>query len=271
MEKTYLPGTLRDRLRDLIQEEELGQGQVAEIIGISESAFSRFMSSKTDKLGSEYVIRLARYFQVSTDFLLGVTDSPDRKNYDIGELNLSVQAASNLYTQKVHPKVISFLLENENFARATVQIAQYMDGNLAAGFATQNQIYDSVAQMMYGYGLDECGRDVDALKNPKTKVELVTIQDTFMQAVQELKTDFSLEQQAEMTTKRWMEDIIGNLTKGSDLKTPKVTPGQVTDAIMASIEGQNLVTEPGANFIRFVLGNFMESVAEQDKENQNGI
>ena len=32
------------------------------------------------------------------DFLLGETNIPDRKNYDIAELGLSVEAAKNLYT-----------------------------------------------------------------------------------------------------------------------------------------------------------------------------
>ena len=39
-----------------------------------------------------------RLFNVSTDFLLGETNIPDRKNYDIAELGLSVEAAKNLYT-----------------------------------------------------------------------------------------------------------------------------------------------------------------------------
>ena len=35
---------------------------------------------------------------ISTEFMLGETNIPDRKNYDIAELGLSVEAAKNLYT-----------------------------------------------------------------------------------------------------------------------------------------------------------------------------
>ena len=56
---------------------------------MSEGSLRRFISGKTDKLGDENIIRIARAFDVSTDFLLGEVDEPDRKNYDISELGLS--------------------------------------------------------------------------------------------------------------------------------------------------------------------------------------
>jgi transcriptional regulator with XRE-family HTH domain len=65
------------------------QAELAAQIGSTESTLSRFISGKTDKLGDESIIAIARVFNVSTDFLLGEVDIPDRKNYDISELGLS--------------------------------------------------------------------------------------------------------------------------------------------------------------------------------------
>ena len=103
-ETVYLPGKIRDRIQDLMKSRKVTQAELAAKIGCSESALSRFISGKTDKLGDESIIRIARAFEVSTDFLLGEVDEPDRKNYDISELGLSVEAARNLYTQKVNPE-----------------------------------------------------------------------------------------------------------------------------------------------------------------------
>ena len=118
MDQVYLPGKIRDRIQDLMKSRKVTQAELAAKIGCSESALSRFISGKTDKLGDESIIRIARAFEVSTDFLLGEVDEPDRKNYDISELGLSVEAARNLYTQKVNPKIVSYLLENPQFADA---------------------------------------------------------------------------------------------------------------------------------------------------------
>lgn len=108
-ESVFLPAAVRDRIWDLLKERKVTQAELAARIGCSESSLSRFISGKTDKLGDENIIRIARAFDVSTDFLLGEVDEPDRKNYDISEIGLSVEAARNLYTQKVNPKIVSYL------------------------------------------------------------------------------------------------------------------------------------------------------------------
>ena len=106
MEQTYLPGKIRDRIQDLMKANKVTQAELAARIGCAESMLSRFSSGKTDKLGDENIIRIARVFNVSTDFLLGEVDVPGRMNYDISELGLSVQAARNLYTHKMNPQVV---------------------------------------------------------------------------------------------------------------------------------------------------------------------
>ena len=76
-------------------------------IGCSKSTISRFISGAKGTLTHEQVLKIARLFNVSTDFLLGETNIPDRKNYDIAELGLSVEAAKNLYTGRVNTEVVT--------------------------------------------------------------------------------------------------------------------------------------------------------------------
>ena len=89
-ESVYLPGKIRDRIQDLMKSRKITQAELATRIGCSESSLSRFISGRADKLGDENIIRIACVFNVSTDFLLGKVDTPDRLNYDIAELGLSV-------------------------------------------------------------------------------------------------------------------------------------------------------------------------------------
>lgn len=72
MEQTYLSGNIRERIREQLALKDMKQAQLARIVGIGESTFSRFLSGETAKLDHEYVIRIAREFKVSTDFLLGI-------------------------------------------------------------------------------------------------------------------------------------------------------------------------------------------------------
>ena len=52
-ETVYLPGKIRDRIQDLMKSRKVTQAELAAKIGCSESALSRFISGKTDKLGDE--------------------------------------------------------------------------------------------------------------------------------------------------------------------------------------------------------------------------
>lgn len=80
MEGAYLPGNIRQRMQELMKEHKITQAQLATRIGSTESAISRFVSGKTDKISTEHLLRIAKVFEVSTDFLLGEVNTPDRTN-----------------------------------------------------------------------------------------------------------------------------------------------------------------------------------------------
>ena len=92
MSGTYLPGDTRQRIQDLIKNSSITQAELAGIIGLSESALSRYLKGQTEMLGDGYIIKIAKHFNVSTDFLLGETDIPDRKNYDVSQTSVCLKS-----------------------------------------------------------------------------------------------------------------------------------------------------------------------------------
>ena len=222
-ETVYLPGKIRDRIQDLMKSRKVTQAELAAKIGCSESALSRFISGKTDKLGDESIIRIARAFEVSTDFLLGEVDEPDRKNYDISELGLSVEAARNLYTQ-----------ENPQFADTTYQIARYLDNELTAGFAAQNQLYSMVSSMLGAS--PQAADEVKSLRTPIDQADLSSIQNSFMKAVRAVKKEAEVEMPpTRQLTAQAMKNIYAELTKGGQKLNRKITKEQIADAVAASV------------------------------------
>lgn len=152
MPQNWLPGDIRDRIRDLCRVKNLKQSELAHAIGIDKSTFSRFMSGKTDKLSDTSLQKIAQHLNMSTDFLLGNTDIPDRKHYDIGELGLTVQAARNLYTHKVDPAIVCELLEHPRFGELTRLLSSYKDELFVSGIAAQNQMLSSLGGLVLTQG-----------------------------------------------------------------------------------------------------------------------
>ncbi len=193
MEGAYLPGNIRQRMQELMKEHKITQAQLATRIGSTESAISRFVSGKTDKISTEHLLRIAKVFEVSTDFLLGEVNTPDRTNFDIEELGLSVQAARNLYTGKANAEIVNRLLESPRFAEVTYMIEQYFDDTLAAGFAGQNQMLTTLSAMLRRNvktdAAVQAARTVNRQKVPVYQADLTMIQNTFMAALREVKKE----------------------------------------------------------------------------------
>jgi len=235
-ESIYLPSTIRDRLQDLMKSRKVSQAELATRIGCSESMLSRFISGRTDKLGDESIIRIARVFNVSTDFLLGEVDVPDRVNYDISELGLSVQAARNLYSHQVNPQVVNALLENPEFANTTNLISGYLDDELAKGFAGQNQLYATVTGMLRSE--PEAIDDMKKLQSPVYQADLAAIQRSFMNAVQSVKKEVGNDLSASRElTEQAVKRIYTQMTKGQKKPNRKLSAEQIGEAVAQSVSG----------------------------------
>ena len=79
MSSTYLPADVRTRIIDLMKEHKFSQKKLALSIGVHESTLSRFLNGTTEKLSEESVIRIAKTFNVSTDFSLEQRRSPTKR------------------------------------------------------------------------------------------------------------------------------------------------------------------------------------------------
>lgn len=65
------------RLRDLREDHDLTQTQLAKILGMSQTGYSKYETGEND-IPTAILIKLARYYNTSIDFLLGETDHPKR-------------------------------------------------------------------------------------------------------------------------------------------------------------------------------------------------
>lgn len=63
----------KDRLKELRIEHNLSQMQLANVLGISQSAIAKWELGKTEPTASA-IILVAKYFNESTDYLLGIIE-----------------------------------------------------------------------------------------------------------------------------------------------------------------------------------------------------
>ena len=99
-------------LVSLMEENNMKQNVVADQIGVSEVTISRYISGKrTPRL--DIIIKIANLFNVSTDFLLGISSNPNQLTSS-GNLNTDIsEIAHKLYSLKsdehLYQKQIEFI------------------------------------------------------------------------------------------------------------------------------------------------------------------
>ena len=93
-----------DRIDKLIVENQTTGKEVANAIGISPGNITDWRKDRA-KPSSEVIAKLARYFKVPTDYLLGITDSP----YEDNDLDYMIGKYGDSLTEEEKQMIVSFL------------------------------------------------------------------------------------------------------------------------------------------------------------------
>ena len=246
MSGTYLPGDTRQRIQDLIKDSSITQAELAGIIGLSESAFSRYLKGQTEMLGDGYIIKIAKHFNVSTDFLLGETNIPDRKNYDIEELGISAEAAKLLYTGRLDSRVLNLLLENPHFPQLLALLARYQNEIVRSGIAAMNQQLTFINSLLLAQAesvpdsagaATQLAADLRDVHMPVINADTTAIQNLFMLIVRDIKEQGeTIAADSNAVTAQVLQRLREELSKGQDsLDLRKITAEDLTGAVMKAV------------------------------------
>ena len=282
MEQAYLPGTVRQRIQDQIKERKIRQADLAAAIGMSESSLSRFLSGKTDKIGNDYITKIAGFLGVSADFILGQTDFPERRNYDIGELGLSYKAAMALYTKEVDTDVVNRILENPQFPEITRMISRYFKDSIAEGFAAQNAMWDTLQQFTGTAdtshladpreGTEAVAQILGMMKTAPHEKDIETIQMALMNMLREIKAGIQTQTPTtELATKQITQAMMQSITKGESSvpAMQQITLEQLAGAYSTLPGASSELGEQFSGLIKDFISGFMDIAQQQGLTNGN--
>lgn len=99
-----------NRIKQLRNEKNINQDVLAKLLGLEIAGISKLETGRVP-LKDEYIVKLAEYFGVSTDYLLGKSDirNPENKDLDKLQIGLSAKDYSNISDEQ--------LKQIEDFAR----------------------------------------------------------------------------------------------------------------------------------------------------------
>ena len=126
IDKTTINYRIKD-LRNPYSGEKTYQKDIERDLDIPASTLSGYEKSGA-MVPHDAILKLAEYFNVSADYLLGITDCPDSVNTPISQLHLSDKAIERITSKKINPVLLSEMIENDAFVQFMIDAEVYVNG-----------------------------------------------------------------------------------------------------------------------------------------------
>lgn len=148
--------TIGERLKDLRVARGVNLEELAAQTGLSKSALGSYESEDDKDINHRSIVLLARFYGVSTDYLLGLTETKNHSNAALSELHLSDDMIEVLKSGAFNPRLLCELATHPDFAKFLTNAEIYVDGLAAMQIQNLNTYIDVVrAQIMEKYSPGE--------------------------------------------------------------------------------------------------------------------
>ena len=119
--------TIAERLKDLRKDRNLTLEALAEVTNISRSALGTYEAGEFKDISPFSIVRLAKYYGVTTDYLMGVSNLEKEADTEIQDLRLTNEALNVLKGGRFSGKLLSEVICHNAFPRLMTDMEIFVD------------------------------------------------------------------------------------------------------------------------------------------------
>ena len=119
--------TIQERIKDLRNDHGLTLEQLAEQTGLSSSALGNYETNEFKDISHFAIIKLAKFYGVTTDYLLGLSETKKHSKADINSLRLSDEMIELLQQGKINIPLFCELATHKDFPKLLADIEIYVN------------------------------------------------------------------------------------------------------------------------------------------------
>ena len=134
--------SIQERLKDLRVERGLTLEQLAEETHLSKSALGSYEGDKFKDISHYALIQLAKFYEVSVDYLLCRSETKNHPNADLADLRLSDDMIEFLKSRLVDNALLCELATHPDFPRLMADLEIYVNGTAVKQVQSANAIVD---------------------------------------------------------------------------------------------------------------------------------
>lgn len=153
--------TIHERIKDLRVEHGLRLKDLEAETGLSSSALGSYETDDTKDITHTAIIKLAKFYGVTADYLLGLTETKRHPNADLADLRLSDDMIDVLRKGRVDTALLGELVAHPDFMKLLADISIYANGLAAMQVHNLNAWVETVrAKYLNEYQQGEQNMDV---------------------------------------------------------------------------------------------------------------
>ena len=171
----YIKLTTGERLKDLRLMHSLTLKELAEQTGLSASALGSYEANEDKEISPFGITTLARFYGVSTDYLLGLTETKNHPNTELHELGLSDEMIDVLKSGKINKRLLSELVAHPDFRRFLTDMEIFVDRIADMRVHDMNAVLNVARQMV----MEQQGPDENDLYIRTLELSQVSEEDYF--------------------------------------------------------------------------------------------
>ena len=137
--------TIQERLKDLRVERGLTLEQLAEQTHLSKSALGSYEAEDFKDISHYAIIKLAKFYGVTADYLLGLSETKNHPNTDFADLRLSDDMIELLKSGLVNNSLLCELATHPAFPRFMADLEIYVNGVAVKQVQAANAIVDTMS------------------------------------------------------------------------------------------------------------------------------
>ena len=138
--------TIQERLKDLRVERHLKLEELEAATGISSSALGSYENDKNNnkEINHGSLLKLAKFYGVSVDYILCLTENREQANTPLSELHLSDEMVVLLKSGRINNRLLCELATHKDFIKFLADIEVYVDGIASMQIQNLNSLVDTV-------------------------------------------------------------------------------------------------------------------------------
>ena len=124
----YTKLSIPERLKDLrVSDRHLTLEQLAEQTGLSKSALGKYESDDYKDISPFAIATLAKFYGVSTDYLMGLSENKNPANSDLQSLHLNDEMVELLKSGGINTRLLCEFATHKDFPRLLTDMEIFFD------------------------------------------------------------------------------------------------------------------------------------------------